>query len=144
MTFSNYAPPRTVRFMIRAARSARHTGRRHLAVVVATLACATAMAQEGPPPALVVTEAVVSESVTETIELPGEAPLLVCATPQGQRHELGALISGVVAAGLGWRPVFLGPDLPADEIAAATRQLRASAVARTDSFIRQAISTPTA
>ncbi len=69
------------------------------------------------------------EWVIETIELPGEAPVLVCATPQGQRHELGALLSGVVAAGMAWRAVFLGADLPADEIASATRQLRASAVA---------------
>ena len=32
-------------------------------------------------------------------------------------------------AGVAWKPVFLGPDIPAEDIASATRQLRASAVA---------------
>jgi RND family efflux transporter MFP subunit len=44
---------------------------RRVAVVVAALAWAPAAAQEGPPPALVVTAPVVSESITETVELSG-------------------------------------------------------------------------
>jgi RND family efflux transporter MFP subunit len=39
--------------------------------VVAALVCAPAAAQEGPPPALVVTAPVVAESITETVELSG-------------------------------------------------------------------------
>lgn len=63
------------------------------------------------------------------IEVPGDAPVLLCTTPKGQRHELGALLSGVVGAGVGWRAVFLGPDLPADEIAKAAHRMGARAVA---------------
>jgi RND family efflux transporter MFP subunit len=44
---------------------------RGVAIVIAALACVPAVAQEGPPPALVVTAPVVAESITETVELPG-------------------------------------------------------------------------
>jgi DNA-binding transcriptional MerR regulator len=56
------------------------------------------------------------------------APLLVAATPQGERHELGALLSAVSGAAEGWKAVFLGPDLPAEEIGAAALRLEAGAV----------------
>ena len=69
------------------------------------------------------------EWVMGTIRVPGDAPVFVCATPSGHHHELGALLSGVVAAGAGWHPVFLGPDLPGEDIAPATRRLGASALA---------------
>ncbi len=65
----------------------------------------------------------------DTTEVSSEAPILVCATPSGHRHEFGALIAAVVAALQGWRSSFLGPDLPPEEIAAAARQLDADAVA---------------
>jgi len=62
--------------------------------------------------------------------LAGEgAPVLVSATPAGERHELGALLSAVTAAGEGWTAVYLGPDLPAAEIAAAAKRLEARIVA---------------
>jgi DNA-binding transcriptional MerR regulator/methylmalonyl-CoA mutase cobalamin-binding subunit len=57
------------------------------------------------------------------------APVLVTATPVGQRHELGALMAAVAAAHTGWRVVHLGADLPAEEIAAAALAHRARAVA---------------
>jgi DNA-binding transcriptional MerR regulator/methylmalonyl-CoA mutase cobalamin-binding subunit len=44
---------------------------------------------------------------------------LVVATLPGHRHDLGALLAGAVAAELGWNVVYLGVDLPAEEIAAA-------------------------
>lgn len=56
------------------------------------------------------------------------APGVVIATPAGQRHELGALIAAAVAAGEGWRVIYLGTDLPSDAIAEATRQARARMV----------------
>jgi DNA-binding transcriptional MerR regulator len=65
----------------------------------------------------------------DTTEVSSEAPILVCATPSGHRHEFGALIAAAVGALHGWRSSFLGPDLPPEEIAAATRQLGADAVA---------------
>ena len=62
--------------------------------------------------------------------LPDEdAPLAVTGTPSGQQHEFGALLAGVIAAYQGWRVRFLGPDLPAEDIAAAAKQLDASMVA---------------
>jgi DNA-binding transcriptional MerR regulator/methylmalonyl-CoA mutase cobalamin-binding subunit len=57
------------------------------------------------------------------------APALVVATPTGQMHELGALIVAVTAASDGWRVSYLGPSLPAEEIAGAAHQSGARAVA---------------
>lgn len=57
------------------------------------------------------------------------APLAVTGTPAGQRHEFGALLAGVIAAYEGWKVRFLGPDLPADEIARVAQQLGATLVA---------------
>lgn len=57
------------------------------------------------------------------------APIVISATPRGQDHELGALIVGVVAASVGWKVIYLGPNLPVEEIAAVTDSLEAKAVA---------------
>jgi methanogenic corrinoid protein MtbC1 len=47
------------------------------------------------------------------------APAIIIATPAGQMHELGALIVALIAASEGWRVTYLGPNLPAEEIASA-------------------------
>jgi DNA-binding transcriptional MerR regulator/methylmalonyl-CoA mutase cobalamin-binding subunit len=60
---------------------------------------------------------------------PADAPLLVATTPAGQRHEIGALLAAAAALGEGWRVLYLGPDLPAADIAHAVKESRASAVA---------------
>jgi len=57
------------------------------------------------------------------------APHLVVTTPARQHHELGALIVAATAASEGWNVTYLGPDLPAEEIAAAVQQKGALAVA---------------
>ena len=57
------------------------------------------------------------------------APVLVTGTPNGQLHELGALLAGASAANLGWQVTYLGPSLPAAEIAGAVVQNQARAVA---------------
>jgi DNA-binding transcriptional MerR regulator/methylmalonyl-CoA mutase cobalamin-binding subunit len=57
------------------------------------------------------------------------APTLIITTPAGQLHEFGALIVAAAAASDGWRATYLGPSLPAAEIAAAAHQSRARAVA---------------
>jgi DNA-binding transcriptional MerR regulator/methylmalonyl-CoA mutase cobalamin-binding subunit len=59
---------------------------------------------------------------------PGAGTIIV-TTPAGQRHELGALLASLAALEVGWEAVYLGPDLPAAEIAAAVRQRNAAAVA---------------
>lgn len=59
----------------------------------------------------------------------GNEPVLIVATPSGQLHELGAVLVGALAANIGWRVTYLGPSLPAPEIAGAARQNHARAVA---------------
>ncbi|MFO7894033.1 MAG: cobalamin-dependent protein, partial [Longimicrobiales bacterium] len=44
-------------------------------------------------------------------------------------HEFGALLAAVVAADAGWRVLYLGPSLPAEEIAAAAERSGARVVA---------------
>jgi len=60
---------------------------------------------------------------------PGPAPVMLLATPAGQHHELGAMLAAATASQHGWRVTYLGPDLPADDIALAARQARADVVA---------------
>ena len=57
------------------------------------------------------------------------APRMLVTTPAGQHHELGALLAATAAEQQGWDVYYLGPDLPAEEIAAAARQLHPKAVA---------------
>jgi len=56
------------------------------------------------------------------------SPVLVVATPAGQLHELGALLAVATASNLGWHVIYLGPSLPASEIAGAAIQHQARAV----------------
>ncbi len=58
-----------------------------------------------------------------------DRPPILLATPAGERHEFGALAAALVAAGAGAHPVYLGADLPADEVARAAARLAARAVA---------------
>lgn len=58
-----------------------------------------------------------------------DAPLVAVATPSGERHEVGALLAAAVASSEGWRVLYLGPDLPASEIAMAATSAGARAVA---------------
>jgi DNA-binding transcriptional MerR regulator/methylmalonyl-CoA mutase cobalamin-binding subunit len=57
------------------------------------------------------------------------APRIIVTTPAGQYHELGALMACAVAEEIGWDVVYLGAALPAEEIAAAVKQIGAKAVA---------------
>jgi methanogenic corrinoid protein MtbC1 len=57
------------------------------------------------------------------------APALVVTTPAAQLHEIGALLVAATAASQGWRIIYLGPNLPAVEIAAAVAEVQARAVA---------------
>lgn len=57
-----------------------------------------------------------------------EAPAIVLATPAQQWHEIGALMAAVTAGAAGWRPVYLGANLPLEEIAFAATRTNARAV----------------
>lgn len=68
------------------------------------------------------------ERVRSSLPVPPGAPRLIVTTPSGQVHELGALIVGVMASLEGWNVLYLGPNMPAEDIADASRQFHASAV----------------
>ena len=69
------------------------------------------------------------EWISTTNQKDHTAPLALTGTPAGQRHEFGALLAGVIIAYEGWRVRFLGPDLPASEIADAATKMGATMVA---------------
>jgi DNA-binding transcriptional MerR regulator/methylmalonyl-CoA mutase cobalamin-binding subunit len=54
---------------------------------------------------------------------------VVFATLQGERHELGLLMSAMICASRGFKVHYLGADLPAAEIARFARELGATVVA---------------
>lgn len=47
---------------------------------------------------------------------PQASPKVVCATPSGERHELGLLCAAVLIASAGWGVVYLGADVPAADV----------------------------
>jgi MerR family transcriptional regulator, light-induced transcriptional regulator len=77
--------------------------------------------------ATAVLRAVLWDSIRRADHGAGGATLVV-ATLSGHRHELGALLVGTIAAEQGWEVVYLGVDLPAEEIAAAARRRAARVV----------------
>lgn len=68
-------------------------------------------------------------NIAETYQSEMTAPRIVVTTPAGQWHEVGALVVTATAAAQGWQVTYLGPNLPADDIACAAIQTEASVVA---------------
>jgi methanogenic corrinoid protein MtbC1 len=54
-------------------------------------------------------------------------PVAIGAAPTGQRYEFGALVAMAIAADSGWRSLYCGADLRAEEIASAAAQKQARA-----------------
>ncbi|HEX6536483.1 MAG TPA: MerR family transcriptional regulator [Gemmatimonadaceae bacterium] len=69
------------------------------------------------------------DRVVEAATTPLEAPAIVVTTPSGQPQELGALLNAAVAAAEGWRVTYVGPELPAEDIAETALHAGARAVA---------------
>jgi DNA-binding transcriptional MerR regulator/methylmalonyl-CoA mutase cobalamin-binding subunit len=65
----------------------------------------------------------------EAFDPPADAPAVLVTTPEGDQHELGAMLVAVVAATEGWRVTQLGASLPAAMVAEASRQTEARVVA---------------
>jgi len=61
----------------------------------------------------------VLEGIIHFMVAPHGAPNLLLATLAGDQHKMGALLAATAAAADGWRVTYLGPDLPAGEIAPA-------------------------
>ena len=60
---------------------------------------------------------------------PSDAAMkMVLATPAGEAHEFGILASAMLASMAGIEPVYLGPDLPAAEIAETAQRVSARVV----------------
>ncbi|MGQ0622241.1 MAG: MerR family transcriptional regulator [Panacagrimonas sp.] len=55
-------------------------------------------------------------------------PVMIVTTPFGQNHELGALMVAITAMRSGWEAIYVGPGLPAEEIAHAVEVRSAKAV----------------
>jgi DNA-binding transcriptional MerR regulator/methylmalonyl-CoA mutase cobalamin-binding subunit len=70
-----------------------------------------------------------SAQVSET------SPKIVIATPAGHQHELGALAIALIACESNWQPLYFGPSLPAEEIAAAVTYADARAVALSITYL---------
>jgi DNA-binding transcriptional MerR regulator len=56
-------------------------------------------------------------------------PRIVFATPSGERHELGLLMAGLTALGAGTNVLYLGPELPVEDLLAAVEETGAAALA---------------
>mgnify|MGYP003977679713 FL=1 len=69
------------------------------------------------------------DGIRQGLQTASDAPHLIVTTPTGQVHEMGALLVSVSAAAAHWRVTYMGPNLPADQIALVARHNGASAVA---------------
>jgi DNA-binding transcriptional MerR regulator/methylmalonyl-CoA mutase cobalamin-binding subunit len=56
------------------------------------------------------------------------SPTILIATPAGQKHQIGAMLAASTALAEGWNVLYLGSDLPVEEIAAAAQQREVRAV----------------
>jgi len=55
-------------------------------------------------------------------------PRIIFATPTGERHELGALIAALTALGAGASPLYLGIEVPVDDLISAVEESDAVAL----------------
>jgi methanogenic corrinoid protein MtbC1 len=67
--------------------------------------------------------------IRERVVVPEGAPRIAVATPQGQHHELGALLVAAAATTRGWRVTYLGANLPVVDILAAARHVQCDTIA---------------
>ena len=68
-------------------------------------------------------------ATTRAMAVSDDAPSLVVGTLAGSRHVIAAALVGAAAAAEGWKVLFLGGDLPANEMARAAIAANARAVA---------------
>jgi DNA-binding transcriptional MerR regulator len=68
------------------------------------------------------------DDMRSALEVATGAPAVVMTTLAGELHELGALLAAATAAGDGWDVTYMGPNLPAEQIALGARQKGAQAI----------------
>jgi methanogenic corrinoid protein MtbC1 len=62
------------------------------------------------------------DGMRANFEIPPGGPSIVMTTLAGEHHEMGALLATATAASDGWDVTYLGPNLPAEQIALVARQ----------------------
>jgi len=62
-------------------------------------------------------------------ELDAGGPPIVFATPAGERHDLGLLVAALTAQQCAARPIFVGADVPDEELVTCVRAARADGLA---------------
>lgn len=60
---------------------------------------------------------------------PESAPRILVTTGPDQLHEIGALLVALTAAAEDWNATYLGPDLPLEDMVAASEETRATVLA---------------
>ena len=68
-------------------------------------------------------------ALLHTFNSVAKGPAVMFATLSGEHHELGILMYAMIAASLSLRTFYLGPDLPAEEVARCAREIDAMAIA---------------
>ena len=58
-------------------------------------------------------------------EITALGPRIIFATPPGERHELGLHMAALTAMGAGAQAIYLGADMPTDELVRAIERTRA-------------------
>ena len=61
--------------------------------------------------------------------------LAIFATPEGELHELGALMAAMLAQSLGIRALYLGPQLPAESVRRVTKKVGASIICLSSTYL---------
>jgi len=69
------------------------------------------------------------DNLRETAGMHAQGPTILVTTLSGQNHEMGAMMAAVAAAVAGWKVIYMMPNMPSRDIAAAALQVEACAVA---------------
>lgn len=64
----------------------------------------------------------------EGAQVTGDAPVIVIGTIVGEAHELGAMMAATAATLEGWRVIYTGAQLPAEDLALTVKQVGAAAL----------------
>ncbi|MDX1675535.1 MAG: MerR family transcriptional regulator [Longimicrobiales bacterium] len=75
-----------------------------------------------------VASAAISRVLTSLRDGSGDGPIALVGTLSGERHEVGALMAAAAAELAGWRVVYLGPDLPPEDLVDAAQRSGARAL----------------
>lgn len=78
-------------------------------------------------------------SILRGLSRAGESEMVLVTTPAGELHELGAILAAATAAMQGCAVLYLGPNLPASEIALAARESAATVVALSVVALEQSV-----